>query len=238
MSKRAVGGNAFDLLMKKKPKTPQSSSAKGSRFVDCPAGCGSHIPEHKVNEHLDSCVGSSTEAPAEAEASSLKTDETEKGDHETAVDKNDTSDDESKQGTEAVQQCSPGVAATISQSPKRDNNIFSHMMKQSHRVFTTKEPLRQRFHLHSDGHLSWTNLDDEQSPFHESWSVNVLLKASRMTYGDSTHHHFNEPELRDVELTLSSSIPTGKARTTPLVKRHSRLSVSDRYSHLAASLLC
>lgn len=95
-------------------------------------------------------------------------------------------------------------------------------MKQSHKVFSAKEPLRQRFHLDSNG-ISWMNMEDEP-PTNESWSAKVLLKASRMLHGE---HSVNALQPRDVELTVSSSIHTGTAPTR-LVKRHSRLSVSDK----------
>ena len=46
--------NAFEMLMS--PKIPKSSK-KSSRFVDCPVGCGAHVPEHQINQHLDACLG-------------------------------------------------------------------------------------------------------------------------------------------------------------------------------------
>jgi len=192
---------------------------------------------------LDTCLGSSEKPNARDSAiSQPKTLETKQAIHATEKNDNVDASSDSKQGA-SVTAAGAAVAAdvakqpqqlvpTISQSPVTGPDAFSHMMKQSHRVFSTKEPLRQRFHLHSDGRLSWSDMEKEQSDgrnYKEAWSAKVLLKGSRMLHGDSPKHHVSGPQPRDVELTVSSSVPTGNAPTR-LVKRHSRLSVSD--SHL------
>jgi len=117
----------------------------------------------------------------------------------------------------------------VSQSP--ETNAFVHMMKQSQQVFSVKEPLRQRFHLHCDGHVTWTDTNDPSPD--RSWSSTVLLKGSRMLRRESTGTSVGQP--RDVELTISSSIPS-EMSPKRLVTRHSRLSVPVLKSILQKSV--
>lgn len=241
--KRAAGNNAFDMLMGKKTKTLKSSQ-KSSRFVDCPVECGAHVPEHQLNSHLDTCLGGSTSKAAggECAATTPKTETTKTENQDTQENTMNLSDTQKapastpKQAPASAKVMAPpeslesestrlAAAATIpvSQSPETRPDAFSHMMKQSHKVFSAKEPLRQRFHLHSDGRLSWTT--DDMDSWHEndeSWSATVLLKGSRMMQGGVAK---NAIQPRDVELTISSSIPSA-ASPKRLVRRHSRLSVS------------
>jgi hypothetical protein len=230
MKKRTGGGNAFDMLMKKRPKKTQPlMSAQKSRFVTCPAGCGSHIPEHQVNIHLDTCLGSSANETLDSATPEPGTSsETIAITNENVSDEKEDPASLSKQQsqTEKAQPQSSDSSSAATISPEAGPNAFAHMMKQSHRVFSVKEPLHQRFHLHADGRLEWTNMEESSSP--ESWSAKVTLKASRMLHGESSKNSINGPQLRDVELTISSFIPSGTA-TTRLVKQHSRLSVSVDY---------
>lgn len=244
----SAASNAFDVLMKKKPKTPKSSQ-KSSRFVDCPAGCGSHIPEHQVNQHLDNCLGSSeqkTEVKSDASQSeNVRHSECVEGEQVVAPASDSKPAAAAASNTSNPSQPTPHpssdeLLATVSQSPDSGPNAFAHMMKQSHRVFSSKEPLQQRFHVHSDGRLTWTDMDENNSDTAGAWSAKVLLKASRMNVGESSpsSHNANAPPLRDVELTISSSIIPTATEQTRLVKRHSRLSVSDKHACLFKHMAC
>jgi hypothetical protein len=222
--KRQASGNAFELLMQKRQSVQKGLSAPKSRFVACPAGCGQHICEQNVNEHLDRCLGS-TEAVAVTQSEAKDTEQIANVDPATT-----------REPTDAVTFClTPGVSSS-NVSPESDNanNVFSHMMKQSQRVFAAKEsqPLRQRFHLHSNGRLTWTCTEDVEDPgsfasdnVSVHWSAKVLLKASGMVRGQP-HPNPDAPQPHDVELTVSTAVVC--SATSPprrLVRTHSRLSV-------------
>jgi hypothetical protein len=231
--KRQASGNAFEMLMQKRQSAQKRPSAQNSRFVACPAGCGQHIREENVNEHLDRCLGS-TEAvdPTHSEAKATE--------QVAYVDPTMT-----REPTEPVTFCPTpdGLSSSTTVSPESNNanNVFSHMMKQSRRVFSTKEsqPLRQRFHLHPDGRLTWTctenprfvedpgSLASDNVPVH--WSAKVLLKASRMVHSQPQPPNPDAPrQPHDVELTVSTAVvsPSVTLPRTRLVRTHSRLSVS------------
>jgi hypothetical protein len=66
-NRRRASSNAFEILMTNRRKSSSSSSSSStnnkrqkkatrSRFVLCPAGCGKHILENKINIHLDQCI--------------------------------------------------------------------------------------------------------------------------------------------------------------------------------------
>jgi ferredoxin-like protein FixX len=224
--KQQASGNAFERLMQKRQSAQKRPCARKSRFVACPAGCGQHIREENVNEHLDRCLGA-TEAvePTQSEAKATE--------QVATVDPAMT-----REPTEPVTFCPTPDSSSSTVSPESNNakNAFSHMMKQSQRVFSAKEsqPLRQRFHLHPDGRLSWTCTEDvgfvedpgslASNNASVLWSAKVLLKASRMVHGQPQPKP-DAPQSHDVELTVSTAMVfSGTSRR--LVRKHSRLSVS------------
>lgn len=216
--KRQASGNAFEMLMQKRP------SAQRSRFVACPAGCGSHILEQNVNEHLDRCLHSSEAVDPPVPQSETKATEQEEG------------DSAMKWGPTCPEQLTLSKTPEESSSPtaspqSNSSNIFLHMMKQSHRVFSAKEsqPLAQQFHLHLDEHLTWNCMEDPrfvEDTKSVQWSSKVLLKASRMLHGQPQPKP-DASQLRDVELTISTSLACSGTPRRRLVRRHSRLSVSS-----------
>ena len=221
--KRQAGGNAFEMLMPKRP------SAQKSRFVACPAGCGSHILEQNVNEHLDRCLDSSEAVDPTTLQSETK-----------AIEREEV-DSAMKWGPTCPEQVTlcktPDPASTPIVSPESNSsNVFLRMMEQSHRVFSAKESqaLAQHFHLHLDENLTWTCAEDPRfvedtksltnDKVSVQWRSKVLLKASRM-FNDQSKPKPDASQLRDVELTVSTSLVfSGTQRR--LVRRHSRLSVS------------
>lgn len=227
------GGNAFDLLMKKRQRSTPKSSQKSSRFVDCPVGCGSHVPEHKLNEHIDTCLQNESTMSNEHSDRAKKQTPNQPSTTSSGIENIKESPASSHIVAQAAvynaeqTQSATKLQPTVSQSPSdpSDNtNAFSHMMKQAHQVFTVKEPLKHRFHLHANGSLTWTDMENETELIQEVWSAKVLLKASRMIHGESTHSRASTLQPRDVELTISSSVPPATEQLR-LVKRHSRLSV-------------
>jgi hypothetical protein len=236
--------NAFEMLMGKTPKSRKSSQKK-SRFVDCPLECGAHVPEHQINQHLDSCLGGSYSKPSDNSdketASKTWTPKADTvGQNKEDIDDAAVVSDKQKavsglqsnlkststlhevalsESRDSIKNSVAAAMIPVSQSP--ETNAFVHMMKQSQQVFSVKEPLRQRFHLHCDGHVTWTDTNDPSPD--RSWSSTVLLKGSRMLRRESTGTSVGQP--RDVELTISSSIPS-EMSPKRLVTRHSRLSVT------------
>lgn len=256
-------GNAFDLLMRKKRTettcaTSDSRPQLGkSRFVLCPVGCGSHVLGADINAHVDGCLskpkGSELLLPSQdtADVGESRKDAQEPK-KETKV------DDKKKKGPSSVASyidiASKGEPSREDSSrhalPEQDApgtpNAFAHMMEQSHRVFSREavSPLRQRFHLHLDGHISWTELVDSKvvdDPGSQNrpkllsckdpevkWSSTVTLKGTRMM-GKSD----SELPPPDIELTVSSSFASVAVSPSPpglmnrMVRRHSRLSVSN-----------
>lgn len=114
-------------------------------------------------------------------------------------------------------------------------DVFAHMMNHARRLSTKSKPKTFIFHLHDDqnGMVSWSdaNNNSEQSNALkrcEKWRSSVYIKGSE----DGMRH----------ELIISSSIPSaadeclpdheGIYKLKPLVKKHSKLSVS------ALILLC
>ena len=227
--KRPSNSNAFDLLMQKRP------CVKKSRFVPCPAGCGSHVLEQNVNTHLDSCLGNRTDDGTLTRKQPVCD---EKAQEE---EQSETTTTSSTEGAATLKKAAVENPVAVGSCESGSPNVFAHMMKQSHRVFAVKEPLRQRFHLHLDGRLSWTNImeDDPESLKDDKvqWSAKVLLKASRMMHGqEQTGPDAIVP--RDVELTVSTSMASDDAASSRrLVQRHSRLSVSGSLSLDPAALI-
>jgi hypothetical protein len=145
-------------------------------------------------------------------------------------------------------------------------NAFSLMMERSAAVFSTNKNrnnndgsvIRHRFHLHnSEGYVTWTTQDNCDGENHdgdlngtgiisanwssESWSAIIIMKKVKCVntrMGDSTsydeYHH-----QKALELTMSSSLPSSTIQridTTRLVRKHSRLSVSQLKSCLQKSI--
>jgi hypothetical protein len=139
----------------------------------------------------------------------------------------------------------------LSQQP----NVFSKMMKESKRVFSTKErpPLRHRFHLNENGQLSWIDRDinaEEETKYEREggpatsspegikveWSAAVTLRGERLQTSNSPGGVSSSHPPRDVELLVSTSIPSYQRSNKRLVRQHSRLSVSTFVFTLSVSL--
>ena len=188
--------NALDILMK-------SSNKKKKRpvtdlFFDCPLGCGAKVTEQDVNIHLDNCIGK----------------------HST--DNNSTSNNHTKQTTS--ESINTTKRTKINDAP---NNAFSHMMKQSASVFKKNNIIRHRFHLHNvEGFVTWTtNYDEDTNIIKESvWSATTLVRKVKTLKLD-TNGKESSVDDRELELTISSSVPCLQGDKPKLVCKHSRFSV-------------
>ena len=190
--------NALDVLMKSsnKKKRPIVTSV----FFDCPLGCGAKVTEQDVNIHLDNCIGK----------------------HST--DNNSTSNYHTKQTT--AESTSTTKRTKINDAP---NNAFSHMMKQSASVFKKNNIIRHRFHLHNiEGFVTWTTNYDEDTNIidKESWSAtSVVRKVKTLELVNNTNGKESSVDDRELELTISSSVPCLQGDKPKLVCKHSRLTV-------------
>lgn len=205
---------------------------RASRFILCPAGCGKHVADIEINNHLDSCI---------------------ERQHEVEQKKPDPggADEQQPVSPKAVLSETPNEPATGYKTPdtkqapvsKSDtpgnekgegSNVFAHMMKRSKLVFSTAEPIKlgQRFHLNADGTVSLTCYSTNpglSQPEDIKWSATVQVKGTRLPSDEAE----NKP--MGVELIVSSSIDSAPNKTR-LVKRHSRLSVPVLKSILQKSI--
>lgn len=179
----------------------KSSNKKKKRplsnlFFDCPLGCGAKVTEQDVNIHLDNCIGK----------------------HST--DKNSTTNYDTNQTSEST---NTTKRTKINDAP---NNAFSHMMKQSASVFKKNNIIRHRFHLHNvEGFVTWTTNYDEDTNIidKESWSATTVVRKVKQL--NNTNEVESIVDDRELELTISSSVPCLQGDKPKLVCNHSRLSV-------------
>jgi hypothetical protein len=237
-STKFEGGNAFEVLMKsKKRKVIGSdgdnggSASAASRFVPCPVGCGTHVLQSEINDHLDKCL-----AGNEATMLSKKQDGFERDRITSSAD-----DTDGATPTTPISKSKMGGSPSTSQQP----NVFSKMMKESRRIFSARDrpPLRSRFHLHENGELSWIDRDanaEEETKYEKEggltrvsssvirveWSATVTLRGERLQPSNSPGGVSPGHTPRDVELLVSTSIPSDQRPNRRLVRHHSRLSVS------------
>jgi len=198
--------NALDVLMNSnKKKRPIITSV----FFDCPLGCGAKVTEQDVNIHLDNCIGK----------------------HST--DNNSTSNYDTKQTSESIINTTKRtrlVDTKTNDAPtKTPNNAFSHMMKQSATVFKKKNNIiRHRFHLHNiEGFVTWTTNYDEDTNIIDKesvWSATTVVRKVKQL-NNNTNEVESIVDDRELELTISSSVPCLQGDKPKLVCKHSRLSV-------------
>jgi len=181
----------------------KSSNKKKKRpvtsvFFDCPLGCGAKVTEQDVNIHLDNCIGK----------------------HSTD---NSTTNYHTKQTLEST---NTTKRTKINDAP---NNAFSHMMKQSASVFKKNNIIRHRFYLHNvEGLVTWTTNYDEDTNIidKESWSAtSVVRKVKTLELDNKKTSDKSIVDDRELELTISSSVPCLQGDKPKLVCKHSRLSV-------------
>lgn len=211
--------DAFALLMgsnakKKKSQNKGTSSATmRSRFVECPAGCGRHFLEKDINDHLDICV---VDSPSELSLPNTKL----------------ATESLVPLSLDGANPPSSRVKASSSKgNVDSGNNAFSHMMKQSAKVFSISDETRwaQRFHLNENGALSivcYSTNPGLWQPDDIKWFTQVQVKATQRKANEPAtgmmHDDIASP--KGVDLALSSTIPSATSKIR-MVHRHSRLSV-------------
>ncbi|KAL7529559.1 hypothetical protein ACHAWF_003025 [Thalassiosira exigua] len=244
--------SALDILMNKKPGAPDRN-----RFP-CPAGCGEHVTERDVNDHLDRCL-----AMASSDAGN---EEVRKGDRDDASGSSSRGETTTKR-----RRTTPSSA----DKRRRLDDAFAHMMQRSSSVFSKsrdgEKVVRRRFHLHDEeGLVTWTsegNGDDGDDgctekggggvvgsehpesksgcsipPIEVNWSATTTVPAKRMNVIEVAGANGGRPtpnvnDGKALELTISSSLdPFRGDPPQRLVRRHSRLSVSQLKSCLQKSV--
>lgn len=211
-------------------KRPHSSS---SSLFSCPVGCRTLVSEFDINDHLDRCLGGHCDEKDDGEtnakhASSIST-----------------------------------VSAVINTPPTK--NVFSLMMERSSVVFSTNKSrnnddgnvIRHQFHLHnSEGYVTWTTQDNCDGGNHDGesngteigasisadlsrdvhWSAIIMMKKVKCINTKMVDTSYDERhQQKALELTMSSSLPY-RIENMRLVRKHSRLSVSQLKSCLQKSI--
>jgi hypothetical protein len=240
--------NSSSGIVSSKKKNLSPTSIAGSRFVQCPAGCGRHVLPHEVNAHLDKCIGSEhfqdRNQQSQPSGQTVATDHL--SDNTIAV----SDSEQIQKGTHRPNQGDENSTNDVQSRCQGKSDIFSHMMKRASEIFTEggsytssssagTHKLVQRMHLHTDGSVSLTcygrNVKDDVTLHGQSdpimWSATVQVKCGKEV---------------PVELIVSSSIPQAVDMTTQeqmlpsskrrLVRKHSRLSVPVLKSILQKSI--
>ncbi|KAL7459409.1 hypothetical protein ACHAWC_011205 [Mediolabrus comicus] len=197
------------------------SSGAGSRFFACPAGCGKHVSERDVNDHLDKCPKlNKNDSSCNNESGSIGEElNNPKPPHSEIIIDND--DKALPQSTSKHKAKHTSV----------DNNAFQHMMKRSAQVYSNNnDSIKQRFHLHNtQGMISWScddielnnggaagdNAIDDNNVQRDvnniQWSTTIVLKKVKTITIDKQREQLkplqNTMQERQIELTVSSSIP-------------------------------
>jgi hypothetical protein len=197
---------------------PNSAVVVKSRFVECPAGCGRHVLEKDINDHLDRCVS----------IHSIPCNELPVG----VVSPNTMSSNNLK-ATRPASSIKMKPLDDDSQHDNKHTNAFSHMMKRSAKVFSALDDTKwaQRFHLNANGTVCvtcyCTNPGNSQ-PTDIVWSTNSQIKAKSRNVDTTTiladGNDDTTCEPKSVDLALSSAIPSS-ANKIRLVDRHSKLSI-------------
>ena len=116
-------------------------------------------------------------------------------------------------------------------------DIFAHMMNHARRFSTKKKSNKFIFHLHDDqnGKVSW----NDATTTNDGSDYNVLKQNNCVKWRSSVYIKGSEDGVKH-ELIISSSIPSatdeclpdhqGIYKLKPLVKNHSKLSVSITHS--------
>lgn len=151
----------------------QTTSQLLFRTALCPGGCGTQVPEHRMNEHLDVCFQIQSE--------------NKKNGHEESISK-DTILNLSQTDTSEILTSSSGATQdkVRTSQTSTDTDAFSYMMIQSKRLFSVPidNPPMQRFHLHDDLRLTWTTTSDETTPPGIIWTSSVQLTTKKLVRKD------------------------------------------------------
>lgn len=200
------------------------SGGGGSRFFDCPAGCGKHVSERDVNEHLDKCPKLNKNDTSCNEGGSI-------GEELSSTIMNNP---QPPQSDSAIIVDDDKALPQSTSKPKAkhksvENNAFQHMMKRSAQVYShNNDSIKQRFHLHNtQGMISWIcdnefnnggavgdnafdNNNIQRDINNIQWSTTIMLKKVKtVTIGEQREKQppQNTMQERQIELTVSSSIP-------------------------------
>lgn len=264
----AAGADAFSYLMKSarsqsKPTKTNNNKSRftrpATRFLLCPAGCGKHFLEEKMNAHLDICIQSMNDsAPTKSQATSTAisiTKQIEENTKPAAVVLSQTQASQQETRTShiagsQVDHCAseipkfvsaekPKAEVLIPQSaPSRKHdkpNAFEHLLKNSKHVFAaaadkSMAPLQHFFRMdHHHGTVHLSLLDMRQYGTHQDNGWTVSVIL-------------RNKHCRPVEVILSSSLPNNSNRNnealsnTRLVQKHSKLSVPVLKSILQKSI--
>jgi hypothetical protein len=264
--------SALQLLMqnakrvKKKHSNNISPRREQSCFFPCPAGCGRHVTERDVNVHLDKFCSVMNDGDCPAARPKANNDAVSPAKSGNSLDKNQFGNtqsvstpqsefDRTKSNVQSPYSKAPVSVKRKANSNTQQKNAFSHMMKQSAKVFNSSEiTAKHKFHLHHDknGRITTTWISDQIDATIAMddivWSATVSVKKIK-SIPFSTVRKFSEPhevsqelaesrnDATSLELEVTSSIPFQQTQQDVndsckfnFVQKHSRLSV--RLIHL------
>ena len=221
MSSKRKKGNALELLMQSSKK--QTTSQLLFRTVLCPGGCGTQVPEHRINEHLDVCFQIQSE--------------NKKNGHENSISK-DTILNLSQTDTREILTSSSGATQDKVRTSQTttDTDAFSYMMIQSKKLFSVSidNPPMQRFHLHDDLRLTWTTANDETAPPGIIWTSSIQLKHEKVMLILSTSvvpgkkHSLVSKHSRLSVPVLKSMLQKAVRRRRPLPATRTAMELADK----------
>lgn len=212
--KKSSSQNAFSLLLMSQTKKKANATGTAKTFIECPC-CHRHIHHANINAHLDKCIihdesNGSLRKESKQKSPDQKTDITPK------LLRSVNEKHENQESTPDEKQ---------SETPPKRKNIFSAMNENAKKMYKKTTLKRQRFHLENEeGSLKWYDSDKDPMDVNLNnckWSSSVLIKG----HGDDS----------DIELTISSAIAS-RVEWKPLVRRHSKFSVSVLKSILQKSI--
>jgi hypothetical protein len=250
MAEESNTKSALHLLMQNAKRLKKNSPKRDqSGFFPCPAGCGRHVSQRDVNIHLDKLYSVMNSAPADAAPAA-----------DADLVRNAQSYIIHKSPSTLRSELNAQSPVGVSRKAKTNeqHNAFSHMMKQSVKVFNSSEIVaKHKFHLHhdKDGRIttSWISdqIDDAIAMDDVVWSATVSVKniksiplstARKASEQERVHkatqqtaESRNDATTLELEVTSSISFQQTKqddngSNKFNFIQRHSRLSV--RLIHL------
>jgi hypothetical protein len=269
MSSEEHKNSALHHLMQSAKRAKKKHSSASPRkdqsgFFPCPAGCGHHVSERNVNVHLDKlCSVLNGGAAAAASVDKMPSPSKQQKESPKVIGNQQTNDlieGDSNESCEMKTDCitppksiqqspyskkSPNRSKQNMNNSSNQQNVFSHMMKQSAKVFNNSESIaKHKFHLYSDqdGRITTTWISDQTDATiamdDALWSATVTVKKIKSIPLNQSHlqeliqQSETHVDATTLELIVSSSIPFQQSQHDDngsnkfnFVQRHSRLSV-------------
>eukprot|EP00581_Thalassiosira_minuscula_P011324 CAMPEP_0183727876 /NCGR_PEP_ID=MMETSP0737-20130205/26614_1 /TAXON_ID=385413 /ORGANISM="Thalassiosira miniscula, Strain CCMP1093" /LENGTH=602 /DNA_ID=CAMNT_0025959627 /DNA_START=77 /DNA_END=1882 /DNA_ORIENTATION=+ len=209
MSNHNQNQNALNVLMVNARNNNGGRKRPIESFFPCPAGCGAHVTQREINDHLDQCLRSSDANGADeavTENNKQRSTQCDKPDHYDRTGHSHVFNQPHNTENQQHDSSAPHLfKMSLTNTPKRKkinpkNNAFSRMMQGSATVFSGNKTktIYHRFHLaDSEGKVTWTSDTDE-----DSTDDNVIkdgpAKKIENNHKDSTDANKSPPKVEAV----------------------------------------